>query len=978
MAEERKFKFVSPGVFTNEIDKSQFTNPAPNLGPVVVGRAQRGPSMVPVVCKDLNEFTSIFGDPEPGTQQTPDVWRNGSHAAPLYGVYAAKAYLNASQGESPVTFIRLAGVNSDSATDAQTKSKAGWFITQTKAATAAATKGAYGLFACGVNAGETQVTGALAAIFYVNAAAVVPTGSAGLETGDPVVAGVGRLINSATDANSVKLLVTDGTAANDEVIEVSTVESSDKFIRKSYLNKNPQFVSQTRPDGVTSVETDSIAKKYWLGETFERFVADTVPASSFDTMKYVVLSLSSGSNDKADHRSQYRDALSPWFISQELSANTASYGGPSTATKLFRIASLNGQGEWASANVKISIDNIRYSVNENAPYGTFDLLVRAANDTDVKPNVLERFVGLDINPNSPNYIATRIGDEYYYYDSNNQQFRVLGQRPNNSKYIRVIMSDEVENGGVNANSIPFGYYGVPKINDVTFAGNATTISGDTMISWGGYGSGSSVVSASAGTSFLIKFPVMPVRSLATDGGTSVQSAFFGIDTKKSATSAVHNPGWVDYTRFLGADLVSSFGDQYGFDNSAGDGVVFEYGFTLDEVVITTGSGYSFSTPSSRVTQATYTSGSRVAGTAFNCSLTANDNTVSYKNVIKAGVYKFTVPMFGGFDGLNVFEREPFRNNYISAGETRETNYVLETYYRAMDIVKDPELIEFNLASVPGLTNTVLTKKLIDICEERGDSLAIVDTVGGYIPSHEQAADSSAARLGSLSSVYTSVDARNLNSSYGSMYYPWVTIRDDLNGSLVKVPPSVAALGVMANTERVSDVWFAPAGFNRGGLSAGAAGLPVVGVDLRLSSKDRDDLYIRNINPIAQFPAEGIVIFGQKTLQISPLSALTRINVRRLMIYLKKGISRIASTVLFEQNVQATWNDFKSRAENFLGDVKVRFGLDDYKVVLDETTTTPDLVDRNIMYAKVYVKPTRTIEFIALDFIITRAGASFDD
>ena len=974
MAEERKFKFVSPGVFTNEIDKSQFANPAQNLGPVIVGRAQKGPSLVPVTCRDLEEFTSIFGDPEPGTQQAPDVWRAGNHGAPLYGAYAAKAYLNASQGDSPVTFIRLAGVSNESATDANTKSKAGWFITQAKAATAVGTKGAYGLFACGVTGSELQVTGALAAVFYVNAAAVVPTGSAGIEAGDPLVAGVGRLIDSATDTNSVKLLITDGT--DNEIIEVSMAEDSDKAIRKSYLNKNPQFVGANRPDGVQTVE--SVSKKYWLGETYERFVKETIIDGTYDTRKYVVLSMSSGSFDKADHRADYRDALSPWFISQELSTNTSSYAGPSAATKLFRIASLNGQGEWASANLKISIENIRYSVNENAPYGTFDLLVRAASDTDVRPNVLERFTGLDINPNSPNYIANRIGDQYLYYDNTNQQFRSLGQRPNNSKYIRVIMSDEVENGGVNPESIPFGYYGIPKINDVTFAGNATTISGDTMISWGGYGSGSSVISASSGVSFLMKFPTIPQRTNASSGGTTVQTAYFGVDTKKSATSTVHNAGWVDYTRFMGSDLVSSFGDMYGFDGSAGDGVTFQYGFTLDEVLITTGSGYSFSTPSARVTEATYTSGSRVAGTAFNCSSSANNGTTSYKNIIKAGVSKFTAPMFGGFDGLNIFEREPFRNNYISAGETRATNYVLETYERVLDVLQDTELIEYNLASVPGLTNIALTKKLVDICEDRGDALAVIDTPGGYIPAHEQALDSSAARLGSLSSVYTSVDSRNLNSSYGAIYYPWVSVRDDLNGSLLKAPPSVVALGVMANTERISDVWFAPAGFNRGGLSAGAAGIPVVGVDLRLSSKDRDDLYVRNINPIAQFPAEGIVIFGQKTLQISPLSALTRINVRRLMIYLKKGISRIASTVLFEQNVQATWDSFKTRADDFLSGVKVRFGLDEFKVVLDETTTTPDLVDRNIMYAKVYVKPTRSIEFIALDFIITRAGASFED
>jgi phage tail sheath protein FI len=182
---------------------------------------------------------------------------------------------------------------------------------------------------------------------------------------------------------------------------------------------------------------------------------------------------------------------------------------------------------------------------------------------------------------------------------------------------------------------------------------------------------------------------------------------------------------------------------------------------------------------------------------------------------------------------------------------------------------------------------------------------------------------------------------------------------------------------MANTERAADVWFAPAGFTRGGLSAGASGLAVTGVETKLTSANRDDLYELNINPIASFPAEGVVVYGQKTLQATQ-SALDRINVRRLMIYVKRGISRIAATTLFQPNVQATWNDFKGRADKFLASVKIGFGVDDFRVVLDETTTTADLIDRNIMYAKIFVKPTRAVEFIAIDFIITRSGASFED
>ena len=149
------------------------------------------------------------------------------------------------------------------------------------------------------------------------------------------------------------------------------------------------------------------------------------------------------------------------------------------------------------------------------------------------------------------------------------------------------------------------------------------------------------------------------------------------------------------------------------------------------------------------------------------------------------------------------------------------------------------------------------------------------------------------------------------------------------------------------------------------------------VSRKYSSDDRDDLYGVNINPIAKFPAEGIVFWGQKTLQQTS-SALDRINVRRLMIFLKREISFIASRLLFGPNTQSTWDNFLGQADPLLTDVKMRFGIEDFRLILDETTTTPDLVDRNIIYAKLLVKPTRAVEFFAIDFVITNSGASFED
>ena len=283
-----------------------------------------------------------------------------------------------------------------------------------------------------------------------------------------------------------------------------------------------------------------------------------------------------------------------------------------------------------------------------------------------------------------------------------------------------------------------------------------------------------------------------------------------------------------------------------------------------------------------------------------------------------------------------------------------------------------------MLSVPGVVNEQLTERVINTCEDRADALAVIDLRGVYQPATENY-NSFKDRVNatSLDGVVTALRDRSINSSYACTYYPWVQIRDTISGQFVWAPPSVAAIGTFASSERASEVWFAPAGFNRGGLTGGSAGVPVVAVTEKLTSADRDKLYEANINPIASFPSEGIVIFGQKTLQVTP-SALDRINVRRLMIFIKKEISRIASGILFDQNVPATWQRFTGQVEPLLNSVKARLGLTEFRVVLDETTTTPDLVDRNILYAKIFLKPARAIEFIAIDFNITRTGASFDD
>ena len=297
----------------------------------------------------------------------------------------------------------------------------------------------------------------------------------------------------------------------------------------------------------------------------------------------------------------------------------------------------------------------------------------------------------------------------------------------------------------------------------------------------------------------------------------------------------------------------------------------------------------------------------------------------------------------------------------------------------MDTVADPEAINMNMLCPPGLTQTGLTAHAVNVCEERADALALIDLPSVYLPGAEQYdSGNKSNRIGTTpQAAATALRNRRIDSSYGCTFYPWVQTQDESSGRLVWVPPSVAMMGVLASSERNSAIWFAPAGFNRGGLTDGAAGIPVLQVSERLTSKQRDTLYESNINPIASFPSTGIVVFGQKTLQ-ERQSALDRINVRRLVIFLKKQISILSTKVLFEQNVQSTWDRFKALIEPLLMNTVTGFGITDYRLILDETTTTPDLIDQNILYAKIMIKPARAIEYIAIDFVIMNTGASFDD
>lgn len=278
-----------------------------------------------------------------------------------------------------------------------------------------------------------------------------------------------------------------------------------------------------------------------------------------------------------------------------------------------------------------------------------------------------------------------------------------------------------------------------------------------------------------------------------------------------------------------------------------------------------------------------------------------------------------------------------------------------SYATASALLANQDEYRYNILLTPGLYNSIQAGQvttLISNTQNRGDALYVIDP----------------APYGST--VATAVtQAASRNSSYAAMYYPWCQVLDPDTGAQVWVPASTLMGGVFAYNDSVSEPWFAPAGINRGGLGQ------VIRAEQKLTQSQRDTLYGGKVNPLATFPGTGVVVYGQKTLQ-TQASALDRVNVRRLLIQLKSYISQVAQNLVFEQNTASTRNQFLSQVNPYLESVQQRQGLYAFKVVMDDSNNTPDVIDRNQLIGAIYIQPTRTAEFIYLDFNILPTGATF--
>jgi len=341
------------------------------------------------------------------------------------------------------------------------------------------------------------------------------------------------------------------------------------------------------------------------------------------------------------------------------------------------------------------------------------------------------------------------------------------------------------------------------------------------------------------------------------------------------------------------------------------------------------------------------------------SLTGYTNTAG--TLVDRNKLKFTLVPSGGFDGWDKYRT--FANLYEEFTDVYTAN--INSFKSGLDEMANAEVVDINVLATPGVdysNNQTVVKYALDIVEDRTDSIYVIDaprlTAGSVKGTPEE--------------VVSSLESTGIDSNYAATYWPWIQIEDPNSGKYTYQSPTMMAVQTFALTDNIAAPWFAPAGLNRG-----LAGPQVIRADVRLTNNQRDTLYQGRVNPIATFVQQGVVIWGQKTLQVRQ-SALDRINIRRLLLQVRRLVAAASLTLLFEQNDQTLRDQFLAKVEPILLQIQNQRGLSAFKVVMDDSNNTPDTIDRNTLVGKIQLQPTRTAEFIDLTFQVLPTGARFED
>ena len=1056
--------FKSPGFFEQEIELTAEKQEPSGVPAGIIGAAQMGPAFVPMTLGTFADFENRFGT------VTPE----------KFAPYAVREWLKNRQA---VTFLRVLGAGANStATDFSITQKYGTvknagykaignnatltemgnpqFITAKHVISANSDIGfpmftdsgtlksgglTDGTFGSTAGLREETPTSPEDDILHLCRAMILNTSGSYFQIKDDTNAWVTTgdgIANSVDGSNEfdLKIILADHTTVGAVDLTWGNYEATQ--VDNGTTNTN-------RPNRVYRVSLDPDNTKYigkvlntdpkkfqseghllYLDFAVEHELAPVVTSAQSDTANTIYLS--TGAENQTDLNSTFAGEytgtqwkhLFGWFNARYQAPKTTSFiSQPFGLVEydLFHFECLS-DGAVANNEFKVSISNIRKSINPNSDYGQFDVEIRKYNDSDFMPQVLERFVGCTLDPASENFVARKIGDKKVVFDfdaelEEERRLVITGRYPNKSLNVRIVMNEGIYKGQVPAAALPFGFRGIPvlDVNSKLRDSDAT----------------------------LAHLPPMPYTFKATKGSVKPDSVsyqghagdnertdariYWGVKTTRieddkivanailqSNLSGAPSALVKAYTKFQGIS-----GGSISLGNLVSDPDTFHNNkFSLANVALAYQLGSSAGQLSdfSDISSATvamkdacyirngspdpsdYSVADNHDGTTYSkrptfASLVHDDTANNFNKFSKFA--KFTNVFYGGWDGLNNLDEdiEDLNDKAASSEEGGKAyddlssvgglglngtsdgslmgkgqfNNVIASYRQAIKMMTDPMTVRTNLLAIPGIRDPYVADYAAEACREYGMAMYLMD-VPNYNGSNTRIFDTGSRP--DVEFTANQLEGRAIDNNYVASYFPDVFITDPINNRRVLVPASIAALGALGYNDSVAYPWFAPAGFNRGALGF------VENVRTRLSVSDRDDLYDRRINPIANFPNGGFVIFGQKTLQVNQ-SALDRVNVRRLLLEVKRQVSQVASAVLFEQNNAQTRERFVKLISPRLGMIQSQAGIEQFRIICDSTNNTPLDAEQNRLNGKIILVPTRTIEFIAVDFIVTNSGVSFE-
>lgn len=1009
--------FKSPGFFEQEIELTAQRESVNGVPAGIIGASQMGPAFVPTTIGTWNDYVNKFGSLSPDKM------------AP----YAVREWLKNRQA---ITFTRVLGAGANSSSDDFDKTREYGFV---KNAGFALTSGSadyghvqmlaakhiisansdigYPVYTDNDTFGARETSTAEDDTFNIVRAQLFNADTAIFKLKDGT--GWNDASGSVSDVNgsnefelALVLNESDNSWGNDDgtigkpnrVFRVSLDPDNTRYIGK-VLNTDPKkFQSERHLLHLDfAVEHELAPVSASVGTDYSVFLSTggtSVNPAGLNWVKDATWSDMLG-----NYQSRYRAPRTTSFISQPFG---------NVEYDLFHFECLS-DGAVANNAFKVSIANLRKSADPNYPYGTFDVLIRNFEDNDFNPQVLERYVECNLDPKSENFVARKIGDKKVVFDfdadlDDERRLVISGKYPNRSLNVRIVMNEQIYKGEIDAEALPFGFRGIPVL-DVANLGMKPELA-------------------------VSNLPPLPFTFKATKGkvkqsgytfvgeaGNNERSdkrIFWGVKTTRIEDDKIASDAVLEsnlsgkmssivkaYTKFMGMSGATKrtglfVEDADGFNNNKFTLARVALGLTLSDVsndLSTIGSVSNTMKDAAYLRNGVwslsdYTMADKFDSTKERITLASLVHDDTANNFNKFSPYlKFTNVFYGGFDGLNMLDAdiEDLNDKAAStetvaggkAGEiadglkivgtddgsmmgTGKDNNIIASYRQAIKIMTDPMTVRVNLLAVPGIRDPYVTNFAAQLTRDYGYAMYIMD-----IPNYDQD-QNRIFDMGIPDVEFTGnhLEDRAMNNNYVATYFPDVYITDDVNNRRVLVPASVAALGALGYNDATSYPWFAPAGFNRGALTF------VENVRTRLSVGDRDDLYERKINPIANFPNGGFVIFGQKTMQINQ-SALDRVNVRRLMLEVKRQVSEVAGNVLFEQNNKATRERFVKLIQPRLAMIQAQSGVEKFRVVCDETNNTEIDIENNRLNGKIILVPTRTIEFIAIDFIVTNSGVSFE-